>query len=99
MTIAHLRTYTINKGQMDSWLELFKNTLLPLMAEHGIKAETVWVNEDNSQFIWIRSYGDTIEELERKEASFYGSKWWEENVNMVRGHLAHRDIKLIKSVD
>ena len=23
MRVAHLRTYTINRGQMDSWLELF----------------------------------------------------------------------------
>ena len=99
MTVAHLRTYTINKGMMDSWLKLFDEALIDVMDGFGMKAETVWVNDEESQFIWIRSYGDTIEELEEKEAAFYGSDWWEENMPLVRGHLAHRDIKLIKSVD
>ncbi len=99
MTIAHLRTYTMNQGMMPAWLKLFNTTLVPLMAEHGMKAETVWVNEDDSQFIWVRSYGDTMEELEQKEAAFYGCDWWLENVDMVRGHMAHRDIKVIKSAD
>ena len=36
MAIAHLRTYTINKGQMDSWLELFRERLTPLLAECDI---------------------------------------------------------------
>ncbi len=99
MTIAHLRTYTIKEGQMDSWLGLWQNTLVPLMAKHGIKAETAWVNEDASQFVWIRSYGDDMEDIERKEASFYGCEWWLENVDMVRGHMTDRDIKLLKSFD
>ena len=62
MTIAHLRTYTINKGQLDSWLELFPK-LIPLMEEANIKVECSWVNEERTQFIWIRSYGDSIENI------------------------------------
>lgn len=99
MTLAHLRTYTIKDGQMDSWLKLWKDTLVPLMAEHGIKAETAWVSDDGSQFVWIRSYGDSMGDIERKEASFYGCDWWLANVDMVRGHMTDRDIKLIKSFD
>ena len=37
MTIAHLRTYTINNGMMDSWLKLFDETLIDVMA--GIRDE------------------------------------------------------------
>ena len=98
MTVAHLRTYTINKGQMDAWLKLFKEKLVPLMAEHGIKVESAWVNDENSQFIWIRSYGDNVKNIETKEAAFYGSEWWVANVGHVRSHLAHREIKLIHSI-
>lgn len=35
MTVAHLRTYTINTGHMDKWLDLFHNTLVPLLNEAG----------------------------------------------------------------
>tara|TARA_B110000014_G_scaffold159338_1_gene112170 strand:+ start:32 stop:325 length:294 start_codon:yes stop_codon:yes gene_type:complete len=94
---AHLRTYTLNKGMMDSWLKLFNEKLIPLLDESGIKVESTWVNEEKSQFIWIRSYGDYIDDIEKKEAIFYGSKWWVENVDMVRGHLAHREIITITS--
>ena len=93
--IAHLRTYNIGEGKMDAWLELFKDKLVPLLAEHGITVDGSWVNEDRSEFIWVRSYGDTPEDIERKEAACYGSEWWLANVDHVRTHLTGRDIKLI----
>ena len=74
--IAHLRTYKVASGKMDSWLDVFKTKLVPLMAEHGIKVESYWVNEDATEFIWIRSYGTTLDEIETKEAAFYGSSPW-----------------------
>lgn len=96
MTVAHLRIYTINKGQLNSWLELFPK-LVPLMEEAGIKVESTWVNHEQSQFIWIRSYGDSAENIDRCEAAFYGSEWWLANVDHVRSHLAHREIVQIES--
>ena len=98
MTVAHLRTYTINKGQMDDWLKLFNEKLIPLLNEHGIKVEGTWVNDENTQFIWIRSYGDSTADIEVKEAAFYGSEWWKANVDHVRSHIAHREITLIHTV-
>ncbi|HCI86455.1 MAG: hypothetical protein CL731_02390 [Chloroflexi bacterium] len=96
MTVAHLRTYTINKGMMDSWLETFE-TLIPWMKEAGIKVESAWVNEEKTQFIWIRSYGDKVENIETAEAKFYGSDNWIANVDRIRGHLAHREIVQIET--
>ena len=96
MTIAHLRTYTINAGMMDSWLEVFPK-LVPIMEEAGIKVESTWVNEERSQFIWIRSYGDSVDNIATAEAAFYGSNWWIANVEHVRSHLAHRDIVQIET--
>lgn len=98
MTIAHLRTYTINAGQMDSWIALFNEHLVPLLREHEICVEGAWVNEARTQFIWVRSYGETEADLERKEAAFYGSAWWRANVDRVRGHLAHREITVLRSI-
>jgi hypothetical protein len=89
---AHLRIYTVNKGMMDAWINLFKEKLIPLLTEVGIKVESTWVNEERSQFIWIRSYGNNKEEIVTKEKEFYQTKWWIENVDMVRSHLAHREI-------
>ena len=97
MTVAHLRTYTINKGMMDDWLALFPK-LIPVMEDAGIKVESTWVNEDRTKFIWIRSYGDSVENIATAEAAFYGSEWWLANVVHVRSHLAHREIVQIETV-
>ena len=97
MTIAHLRIYTVNKGQMDSWLDLFHDEIVPRTVEAGIEVVTHWVNSERSQFIWIRAYGDSESDIESKEAAFYGSDWWAANVDRVRGHLAHREIIQIET--
>ena len=97
MKYAHLRCYTINKGQIDSWLSLFQE-IIPVMSEAGIKVESYWVNEEKTQFIWIRSYGNEKESIAVAENFFYGSEWWKENVDIVRGHIAHREFKIINSV-
>ncbi len=97
MTVAHLRTYTINKGMLESWLKLFHDEIVPRSTEAGIKIESSWVNEERTQFIWIRSYGDSVDNIATAEAAFYGSEWWIANVDHVRSHIAHREIVQIET--
>ena len=78
---------------MDDWLELFP-TLIEPMKEAGISVESKWLNADRTQFIWIRSYADTIEKC---EAAFYGSEWWLANVDHIRSHIAHRVFEQIET--
>jgi hypothetical protein len=91
--ISQLRIYTINQGQMDSWLKAFEG-LKPIMAEHGIQVDGTWVDEENQRFIWIRSFADQAD-LEKKEAAFYSSEKWLAGVDHVRSHLARREITVI----
>ena len=97
MVFAHLRIYTINKGMMDAWLNLFHGELVARMADAGIQVESAWVNQQGTQFIWIRSYGEALANIERMEHAFYGSEWWQANVDHVRSHIAHREVTLIQS--
>ena len=53
---SQLRIYTINRGMMDEWVKLFTETIVPIQEKHGIKIEGMWVSEDSTQFIWIRSF-------------------------------------------
>ena len=77
--------------------ELFQE-IIPVMSSAGITVESYWVNEEQTQFIWIRSYGTEKESIAIAEKKFYGSAWWKENVDIVRGHIAHREFKIINSV-
>jgi hypothetical protein len=68
------------------------------MSNAGITVESYWVNEEQTQFIWIRSYGTEKESIATSENLFYGSEWWKENIDLVRSHIAHREIKIINSI-
>ena len=95
--IGQLRTYTINKGMMESWLKLFNEELISRVKEAGMGIQTVWVNEEQTQFVWIRTFNNK-DEIEKKEAAFYGTDWWKKNVDFIRGHHAHREITLIEPI-
>ena len=55
---------------MQDWLNVFNDKIIPLLEDSGIKVESSWTNEEKSQFIWIRSYGKTLSDIEEKEKSF-----------------------------
>ena len=55
------------------------------------------MNDAHSQFIWIRSYGDSVDNIEKCEAAFYGSDWWLANVDHIRSHIAHRVFEQIET--
>ena len=93
--IGQLRVYTINKGMMDSWLRLFKEEIGPKVKAAGIGVHSAWVDDERTQFVWIRTFGDRTE-IEAKEAAFYGTDWWKENAERIRGHQARRDITVIE---
>ena len=96
--IGQLRIYTINKGMMDSWLKTFKEQLIPRLDEAGIGISSMWVNEEKTQFIWIRTFNNK-NEIEPKEAKFYSTDWWKANVDFIRSHHAHREITLLESFE
>ena len=85
--ISQLRTYTVNRGMMDPWVKLFTETLVPMQEKHGIRIDGMWVNQDQDQFIWIRSFSDAAD-LAAKEKAFYDSEEWNGIVDRARSHLA-----------
>ncbi len=84
---SQLRMYTINRGMMDGWVKLFTQTLVPMQEKHGINIEGMWVSEDSTQFIWIRSFTDS-EDVKAKETAFYGSQEWNALMDHARSHIA-----------
>ena len=95
--IGQIRTYTINKGMMQDWIKLYKSELYPRNIELGIDVPVVSINDEDTQFIWIRMFKDQ-EDLKSQEEILYGSDWWKNNVENVRSHIAHRNIQIIKAV-
>ena len=95
--IYQLRTYTVNRGMMDDWVDLFNDKLVSIQNQYGINIDGMWVNEDQNQFIWIRSFNDA-DDVIAKEAAFYASPEWNEIMDHARSHLARIDVDTMSSV-
>ena len=92
---SQLRVYTINRGMMDQWVKLFTESLVPMQEKHGVKIEGMWVSEDSTQFIWIRSFADS-EDVKAKEAAFYGSPEWNAVMDHARSHIARTVVQTME---
>ena len=95
--IAQLRTYTINKGMMDSWLELFDKEIRPIHESLGIPIVATWVNADRTDFIWVRTF-DSVEEIPDKEAAYFASPGRMALGDKPTSHIAKMDVRLIEEV-
>src|SRR3954447_10820057 len=67
--ISQIRIYTINKGEMDSFLKHFKDEIMVLHQKIGVPIVGTWVNRPQNEFIWVRNYKDKAE-LEAKTEEF-----------------------------
>ena len=92
---SQLRIYTINRGMMDEWVKLFTESLVPMQEKHGIEIDGTWVSEDDTRFIWIRSFAN-LEDVKTKETAFYGSPEWTAVMDHARSHIARMDIQTME---
>ena len=95
--IAQIRTYTINKGMMDSWLELFDKELRPLHESLGIPIVATWVTADRTDFIWVRTF-ETAEEIPAKEKAWFASPGRKALGDIPTSHIAKMEVKLVEEV-
>ena len=87
-----MRTYTINKGMMDSWLELFETGIKPAHETMGIPVVATWVNADRTQFIWVRRFKDG-DDVPAKEAEFRDSAGFKALGDQPSSHIAKMDVQ------
>ncbi len=95
--IAQMRVYTINRGQMDAWLEIFLDEAMPLIRKHGMGVDGMWTDLPRERFIWFRTYEDEAD-MERKDAAFYDDPAWLNLMDRIRAHEAHREITIVQPV-
>ena len=67
--LSQIRIYTINKGEMDNFLQHFKNEIIPIHERIGVPIVGTWVNRAQNEFIWVRSYKDKAD-IEAKGKAF-----------------------------
>jgi hypothetical protein len=70
---SQLRIYKIKQGLMDQWLVFFKTKVVPLHQKFGIPAKIAWINDADSEFIWVRDFDDG-EPIEQQETRYVTSE-------------------------
>ena len=95
--VAQIRTYTINKGMMDSWLELFDKEIRPVHESLGIPIVATYVSPDRTDFVWVRTF-ETAEEIPDKEKAYFASPGRKALGDRPTSHIAKVEVKVVEEV-
>lgn len=68
-----IRRYQIASGEMDEFVALWRNGVVPLRRRLGFTVECAWVIEDSNEFLWIIGY-EGPEGLAAANESYYASE-------------------------
>jgi hypothetical protein len=66
--IAQIRIYTINRGEMDAFIEHFQRDVLKLHEQIGCPVVGVYVNRPQNEVVWIRTYADDADRETKTKA-------------------------------
>lgn len=69
---TQLRTYTINRGSLDTFAHEWQVTIKPLRERLGFIVEAAWTVPETNQFIWMLRY-DGPETWEARDAAYHTS--------------------------
>ena len=87
-----MRSYTINKGMMDSWIKLFETGIKPAHDAVGMPVVATWVNMDHNQFIWVRRFPEGAD-IPAKEDEFRNSDGFKSLGTQPGDHIAKMDVQ------
>jgi hypothetical protein len=94
--ITELRTYTIKRGMMESWIELWEDAARHNVDE-GIRVEFAgFVPDSMGTFIWLRSFRDESDR-QRREANLYGSDWWRDVGDHFMSHVVNWEATVLET--
>ena len=95
--VSQLRIYTINPGMMESWLKLFEEHIRPVHSKLGMPVERTWVNAEDNEFVWVRSFKNA-EEIPGKEEAYFASPERKALGDTPQKHIAKMEVRVIEPV-
>ena len=95
--VSQLRIYTIKPGMMSSWLTLFNEQIRPIHRKLAIPIEAAWVNAEQNEFIWVRSF-DSAEVIAAREAEYFASPERRALGDLPKDHIAKMEVRVVERV-
>ncbi len=94
--IAEIRTYTINRGLMDSYLALYNKQIVPNHRKYGINVLGAWVNRKQNEVTWIRTF-ESHEDRKRKLDVYEVSPERDAVFPIAAYHMAKAEVRVLES--
>jgi hypothetical protein len=73
--LSELRIVTIKEGQMDNWIDLFRDRVAPLASRLDIQITGAWTDVERRRFVQIRSFEDP-DNMAASRARFVDHREW-----------------------
>jgi NIPSNAP len=95
--IAEVRTYTVNPGMMDSYLELFNRQIVPNHRKFGIPIIGAWADRAKNEITWIRTFASR-EDRKAKLDVYEASPERDAVFPVATYHMVKAEVKVLEDV-
>ena len=81
MAFYELRQYKVRPGQMENWLKIMQEEIIPFQVDKGMVISGSFRGEDDdSVYVWIRRF-ESEEHRQSLYDAVYGSTEWTEGIS------------------
>lgn len=95
MAFYELRQYQVLDGQMDNWLKVMQEEIIPFQVSKGmVIAGSFRGEEDDSVYVWIRRF-ESEAERERLYDEVYGSDLWKNDISPRLTSMLNREAMVV----
>ncbi len=99
MAFYELRQYKVRPGQMDAWLKIMEEEIIPFQVGKGMVITGSFRGEDDeSVYVWVRRF-----ESEEQRASLYdavyGSTEWTEGISPRLNDVLDREAMVVTRIE
>lgn len=95
MAFYELRQYRVRPGQMDTWLKIMEEEIIPFQVARGMVISASFRGEeDDSVYVWIRRF----ESEEHRQALYdavYGTTEWTEGISPRLNDVLDREAMVV----
>ena len=95
MAFYELRQYTVLEGQMENWLKVMQEEIIPFQVSKGmVIAGSFRGEEDDSVYVWIRRF-ESEAERKRLYDDVYGSDLWKNDISPRLTSMLNREAMVV----
>lgn len=95
MAFYELRQYKVLEGQMDNWLKVMQEEIIPFQVSKGVViAGSFRGEDDDSVYVWIRRF-ESEAEREQQYDAVYSSDYWKDDVSPRLSSMLDREAMVV----